>query len=152
MRFLAVCVCTVFLSIASVAFAAEVDCQYLKVTLPDDWMIVEQPSKDSDGMLTAAFGKKDKSVSVSLAGGPSEGKGAKELAEMLAPSIGAKEQPAEYKGQYGFPVSSSGVDGFCVVAAGKADFLLTCIHGDLGSASPVLDGMKSDAYPELVPQ
>ena len=42
------------------AHAAEIDCRYVTLSLPDDRSVVERPSTDSDGLRTAIFGKEDR--------------------------------------------------------------------------------------------
>lgn len=144
--------CAVLLMLAVPAQAGEVDCRYFTINLPDDWTVVEKPAEDADGIFAAVFGEKAKTASISLVSGSSEGKGAKELADLLAPSASATETPKEHEGQYGFAISANGVEGFCILSEGKGRFLLSCMNGNVPVAAKVIATIKSDKYSELIPK
>lgn len=144
--------CATMLMLASPARGAEIDCNYFTIDLPADWQTVEAPAEDEDGLLAAVFGNNARTASISLVSGSSEGKDAKELATLLAPSAGATEKPVENDGQYGFAISSNGVNGFCIMTAGKGRFLLSCMNGEVPVAARVIATIKSAKYPEIVPK
>lgn len=143
------CVCVVLTGNA--AQSREVDCTYVTVTLPDNWEVVREPGKDDSGLFYVIFGNKEKPTSVILMSGPSDGKPVGEIAALLGDSVGATEEPAVRDNQCGYPVNN-GQEGFCVVTANKERFLMTCFYGDAETAMKVLETIKSDKYPELVPK
>ncbi len=145
-------VCTAMLVLALPAQGAEVDCSYFTIDIPADWQTVEAPAEDEDGLFAAVFGNNARTASLSLVSGSSEGKSAKELAALLAPSAGATEEPSENAGQYGFPIASNGINGFCILTAGNGRFLLSCMNGEVPVAARIVATIKSAKYPEIVPK
>ena len=152
MRLLMLIAFTACLLLAPAAHAAPMDCGGLvSLDVPADWMILEEATTDAEGLMTAILANKARSASVSLVGGPSMGLSAREMADKLAPNAGAVKEPVEFQGQFGFPIHSkrNDVSGFCILSTDKDKFLLTCINGELGLASALMDSMKSAQYPGL---
>lgn len=148
--FVACALCAGMWLSAGSALAQTVDCTYLTVELPAGWKVIGEPSEDANGVFSAIFGKEDHTASVTLVSSVSGGKSAKELAELLGTLVGAQEAPSALGNRYGFHVFQQEQEGFCSVATSKDRFLMTCQFGDRAAAYPLLDGMKSSDYPELV--
>lgn len=134
------------LSVPSLAAEKELDGIFFP--LPEGWQVAEEYKAGGGEHMILDNG--DSSVLLSVSVAPDGGTSARDFVTVLAPVLGATDEPVEHEGQYGFAIRQADQEGFCFLTQGGGRFLVLCVMGDMEQALPIVEGMRCPAAPALV--